>query len=188
MKKINLDGKFRLSRKAKVWLTFFIVTIVLIGIVTLLNIINNFFEEHRFQFNRPIEVVLKAPIEIVKRDKPKTQIVEIVKELDLPEGPSGPIEEYICEKWGPYDCKVAVAVARAESGMREDAVGINTNKTIDVGIFQINTVHFKKDGCNLKDLVDPYKNVDCAYQIYSEQGWTPWVAFNTGRFASQLDK
>ena len=113
-----------------------------------------------------------------------------------------PIEQYICEKWGVYDCKLAIAVAKAEGLIYKDgelvvdAVNINTNNTIDIGIFQINTVHFKKAECKLKDMVDPYKNVDCAYNIWDgadkvmgnkKGGFGAWVAFNTGRYANHYN-
>lgn len=85
-------------------------------------------------------------------------------------------EEYICYKFGK-DCRLALAVSQAENGTRQcDRFGVNTNKTIDVGIFQLNTVHLKK-GWKLADLTDCKKNIDYAYEIYQAQGWNPWVAY-----------
>lgn len=92
------------------------------------------------------------------------------------------IEKYICEKFGE-DCLTAIAVARAESGMRKDALNSNDGspRNVDVGIFQINLkYHEKREGCSLAELTDQYKNVDCAYTIYKEQGFEPWVAFQRG--------
>ncbi len=167
-----------------------IIIVIFISLVLLsaraFVLINRWYDKHYFQFNAPVTVVLQRPIEIKERVKEVIQITEIINELPSIEN-LAPIEQYICDKWGAYECKTAIAIARAESGMREEAVGINTNKTIDVGIFQINTVHFKKEGCALKDLVDAYKNVDCAYQIWEDQGWTPWVAYNTGNFTAHYE-
>jgi len=166
----------KLKIAAWIMIAAFISALIYRGAIAL----NSWFDTHYFQFNQVLTLIWKKPVEIKER-KPKV-VVNIV-ELDNLE----PIEQYICDKWGVYDCKTALAVARAESGMREQALNINGNNTIDVGIFQINSVHFKKDGCNLKDIVDQYKNVDCAYQIYEAQGWTPWVAFNSGNFKTHLD-
>lgn len=82
---------------------------------------------------------------------------------------------------------MALAVSRAENGTRQcDRFGINTNKTIDVGVFQINTVHLKK-GYTLQDLADCKKNIDIAYDIFKAQGWTPWVAHNNGSYKKFLN-
>ncbi len=70
----------------------------------------------------------------------------------------------------------------AENGSRKcDRFGINTNKTIDVGVFQINSIHLKK-GYTLQDLADCKKNIDIAYDIWKAQKWTPWVAYNNGNW------
>jgi hypothetical protein len=144
---------------------------------------NQWFEHHRLLFHSPIEVALFQPVRVEER-KPEIIIEKFL--LDYPDEIDTPIEKYICEKWGPFDCKTALAIAKAESGIREDAININANNTIDYGIFQINSVHFKKPGCSMKDLVIEEKNVDCAYSIWKAQGWTPWVAFNNGNFKTHL--
>lgn len=92
-----------------------------------------------------------------------------------------PVEQYICDKFGT-DCKTALAVSWAENGTRQcDRVNINSNKTLDVGVFQINSVHMKK-GFTLSDLADCKKNVDIAFGIFKVQGWTPWVAYKNGSY------
>ena len=146
--------------------------------------VNSWFNTHYFVFSQPVKVAFFAPVEIKVR---KPQVIEKKVILDYPEEIDTPIEKYICDKWGTYDCKTALAIFKAESGLREDAVGINTNNTIDVGIAQINSVHFKKVGCSLKELVDAYKNVDCAYSIWKVQGFNPWVAYNNGNYIAKLD-
>ena len=132
-----------------------------------------------------IKVEFKEPMTLTRRST-ISPIVKVVKILEYPEEIDTPIEKYICDKFGVYDCKNALAIFKAESGLREDAININTNGTIDVGIAQINSIHFKRKGCSLKELVDQYKNVDCAYSIYKEQGFTPWVAFLNGNFKAKL--
>ena len=165
---------------------------LLLGIITLIIMLSflvyagiqqvaKWFNENQIIFNQVIKVELKKPFEIKKREP-------IVKEVALtyPEEIDTPIEKYICDRFGPYQCINALAIAKSESSLREDAIGININ-SIDIGIFQINSIHFKKDGCSLKELVDPYKNIDCAFSIYSQQGnWSAWSVFNNGSFKNHL--
>ena len=198
MKQIKLNNfsggwkpNFKLSNKVKFGLVLIAAIATLALGVWILKETNAFFEKKRFQFNKPVTVILKQPIEIVEREYTITQIIQGL-EKEAPIALDTPIKEYICEKFGEYECRVALAVTKAESGFREDAVGVNTNGSIDVGLMQINSINWKIPGCSLKEVVDPYKNVDCGYIIWDradgEEGngkgqWTPWVAFTTGRFA-----
>ena len=172
--------------RKKTWIigaAAFTTVLLFVGLGTAVVKINDFFNSHYLQFSRPVVVQLNKPVEIMVREP---QIITEKVILDYPEEIDTPIEIYICEKFGPYDCKTALAVAKAESGMREDAWNANSNDSIDVGIFQINSVHFKKQGCSLKELVIAEKNVDCAYQLWQNSGWSPWVAFNSGSFKAHL--
>lgn len=178
--------RITISRKVKAGaIVLGILVIVALAYMTVVGV-NNWFDKHYFQFNKPIEVQLNAPIQVKERKISITQVIQVLNEVQPLENLT-PIEKYICEKWGVYDCKTALAVAKAESGMREDAIGMNGGKSIDIGIFQINSVHFKRAGCSLKELVDAHKNVDCAYQIWKEQGWTPWSVFNNGSFKDHIE-
>jgi hypothetical protein len=147
--------------------------------------INSFFENNYLQFNRVLNIEIKRPIEIKKKEI-LSPIVKYIELIDYPNEIDTPLEEYICKKFGPFECKTALAIAKAESGLKEDAVNINKNGTIDIGIFQINSVHFNQEGCSLKDIVFAEKNVDCAHKIFEKQGWEPWVAFINGSFKKQL--
>jgi len=81
---------------------------------------------------------------------------------------------------------MALAVSQAENGTRQcDRLNVNNNKTVDVGIFQLNSIHFKK-GYTLTDFIDCKKNVEIAYEIYKKQGWTPWVAYKNGSYKKFL--
>lgn len=146
---------------------------------------SNWYNTHEIVFNKILTMEWKKPVEIKDRKLEITEIINIVNQIPTLDNLT-PIEQYICEKWGIYDCKTALAIAKSESGVREDAWNVNTNGSIDVGIYQINSVHFKKEGCSLKELVDQYKNVDCAYKIYEASGWSPWVVFKTGVFKDKL--
>jgi hypothetical protein len=155
---------------------------ILFGSITLVKT-NEFFDKNYLQFNQIIKVVFQKPIEIKKRVPIIQKIV-----LDYPKEIDTPLKKYICDKFGPYDCKTALAIADAESGFQEQVVHINTNNTIDVGIFQINEVHFKQAGCSLKEIVDAYKNVDCAFGIFQGSGWGPWTTYTNGSYLISYGK
>jgi hypothetical protein len=186
IKQIKLNKKFKLSKKHKL-IILATALIMLVGFTySIVRAVNNWFATHTLQFNKVITIQLQKPIEIKERIVPAERVIEIVKELPEYENLTD-IEKYICDKWGVYDCKVALAIAKAESGMREDAYNAyNSNNTIDIGIFQINSVHYSKDGCGLKDVVDAKKNIDCAYKIWEASGWEAWSAYNSGSFKSKL--
>lgn len=88
----------------------------------------------------------------------------------------------ICAK--DWDCKTAIAVAKAESGLRCNATNLNNNKSVDSGLYQINSVHKAK--YQGKDIFDCQTNIEIAYQIYKAQSWNPWVAYNTGAYKKHL--
>jgi len=89
--------------------------------------------------------------------------------------PTKTIEQKICEKF-KEDCQVAVAVAKAESGLRCDAI----SPTNDHGVFQINAVHFPK--FKGKDPYDCDANIEVAYEIYKRQGFYSWTVYRTGSY------
>lgn len=64
---------------------------------------------------------------------------------------------------------MAAAVAMAESGGRSDAVGNNTNGTVDRGLWQINSIHGSLSS------TDPIANARAAVQISNNgTNWRPW--------------
>jgi len=144
----------------------------------------NWGNTHRVLTQNPVEVKFK-PLVVVEKIEPEVVISPVIVEASNIELETD-IEKYICKKFGDLDCKIALAIAKAESGLRENAININTNGTIDVGIYQINSIHFNKEGCTLKEVSDMYKNVDCAYSIWKEQGWTPWVAYLNNSYMEKL--
>lgn len=81
-----------------------------------------------------------------------------------------------------WDQHVAMAVMRAESGCNPSAA----SPSCDSGLMQINCVHSAKVNGNLAALKDPATNIRVAYQIYSAQGWNPWVAFTSGSYRKFL--
>jgi hypothetical protein len=140
---------------------------------------------HEVVYQTPVEVKIQSPIVI--KDRPQViQLDAVIYEVK-PEFYKGlnDTEKKICDTFGLH-CREAIAVAKAESGMRESAFNINTNNTIDVGLFQINSIHFSKTGCSLKEVSTTEGNIKCAKQIYDASGWNPWVAYNTGAYLKFL--
>jgi len=182
MKQIKLNKHFSLKVKLILILAF---VLVLFGLLfQLIKEINGWYNTHYFQFNPVVQVKFNTPVEIKERKVSIQEVIKVINDSPLPSNLT-PIEKYICEKWGPYDCKVALAVAKMESGLREDAIGFNQG-SVDIGIYQINSVHFNKPGCSLKEIVDAKKNIDCAYQIWKASGWSAWTVWNTGSFRNGL--
>lgn len=68
------------------------------------------------------------------------------------------------------DIITMIKIARAESGLRADALNKNSNGTFDVGVFQINDVH----KISRQDRMDFEKNIRFAYKLYKAQGFNPW--------------
>lgn len=69
------------------------------------------------------------------------------------------------------DIITMIKIGRCESGLRENAMGVNTNKTVDRGVFQINSIH--KNISN-QDAFDFEKNIKYAWNMFKAQGTTPW--------------
>ena len=97
-------------------------------------------------------------------------------------------QQYACNKFGPA-CRIALAVQRAENPRGAcEIFHYNSDGTLDWGYFQINTVHLKRAGVNLRDLLDCKANIDFAYKLYTERGFEPWTTFNSGAYRQFLRK
>jgi len=88
---------------------------------------------------------------------------------------------YVGEEMGfsDHDISIAMNIAKNESGYRTDAINLNTNKTADIGVFQINDVHSKR--ISREDRMDYIKNIKFAYTLRKEQGnWNAWSVCHNG--------
>lgn len=111
---------------------------------------------------------------------PKVQAAETTA---IVMGPKEYIIDKIMATFGK-DGNTALAVARCESGLRYNAIGHNTNGSTDSGIFQLNSVHFRRWGD--ADILDVDLNIKIAHDIYMEQGFRPWVCYTTGKYKAML--
>ena len=98
-----------------------------------------------------------------------------------------PTQRYVCDKFGPV-CRVALAVQLAEnpSGACEIYHYNTSDGTLDWGYFQINSVHLKNPGLNLKDLLDCKANIDYAHRLFLQKGFAPWTAYTSGAYRKFL--
>lgn len=140
--------------------------------------VKSFFDwtnSNQVEFRNPLIIAVQSPIVVTPK---KLNVVETVNQIvygeDVVEIEKGSVEDMILQRWGK-DAPTAIAVFRAESGLRCDAYNVNTNMTVDVGITQLNSIHFNEE-FTITDAVDCEKNLDRAYAMWQEQGWTPWVA------------
>jgi hypothetical protein len=91
-------------------------------------------------------------------------------------------QQYACNKFGSA-CRIALAIQRAENPRGScEIFHYNSDGTLDWGYFQINTVHLRRAGVNLRDLLDCRANIDFAYRLYRERGFAPWSTYNDGSY------
>lgn len=66
----------------------------------------------------------------------------------------------------------AILIAQCESGLNPNAINnSNSNGSTDTGLFQINSIH----NIPQRYLLNPDINIQVAYQLFQQQGWSPWV-------------
>lgn len=131
----------------------------------------------------PFQVKLQSPLVVARR----TETVDAHEAQSDQRHPLSAYQQYACTKFGSA-CRVALAIQRAENPQGKcEIYHYNTNGTLDWGYFQINTVHLKRPGLNLRDLLDCRANIDFAYQLYREKGnFTPWSTYNSGAYRQYL--
>ncbi|HEX4167077.1 MAG TPA: hypothetical protein VHZ55_16555 [Bryobacteraceae bacterium] len=136
-----------------------------------------------FGLQSPIEVRLRSPLVVTRRiDTPVTRQVRKEQHHSL-----NSFQEYTCEKFGPA-CRTALAIQRVENPTGKcEIYHYNTDGSLDWGYFQINTVHLRRPGVNLRDLLDCKANIDYAYRLYTENhGFTAWSTYTSGKYKRAL--
>ena len=64
------------------------------------------------------------------------------------------------------------AIVQAESRWNQEAVNVNTNGSIDRGLYQLNSIHKINPSCSFDLRCSTHE----AIKLWKAQGWTPWVA------------
>jgi hypothetical protein len=139
-----------------------------------------FHSRYTVSFQSPVVLRLQSPIVVAERI-----VSDAAERAQADQHGRGLTawQEYACRKFAG-DCRVALAIQRAENPQGKcEIYHYNTDGTLDWGYFQINTVHLKRPGLNLRDLLDCKANIDFAYQLYRERGgFTPWSTYNSGLY------
>ena len=132
---------------------------------------------------------------------PKTESIvqsEAASEDRIAEASPSGIEEKIKTTFKD-DYETALAVAKAESGLKENAQGFNCRYngisqscrkgdehkawSTDCGIYQHN-VPGKTCPTNL---FDPDENIQLAFEKYQKRKWQPWSAFKSGAYLAFIN-
>lgn len=83
------------------------------------------------------------------------------------------IATFFYRKEGFEVAKTALKVAMKESGFRSEAYNLNRNGSIDLGCWQINSIHNVDNDIRL----DCVKSTNWIYNnLYKKKGFTPWYA------------
>lgn len=156
--------------------------LILLGIV--LGIAGVFVQSrYTFTLQSPLRVRLQWPLVIAPRittaETSEAQADQFGRRLTA-------YQQYTCNKFGKA-CRIALAVQRAENPRGAcEVYHYNSDGTLDWGYFQINTVHLKRAGVNLRDLLDCKANIDFAYVLYQERGFEPWTTYTSGAYRKYL--
>ena len=139
--------------------------------------------QYTFSLQSPVRLKFQSPLLIAERIRSEDAVAA---QLDQ-HRPLTAYQQYVCRKFGSA-CRVALAIQRAENPQGKcEIYHYNTDGTLDWGYFQINTVHLKRPGLNLRDLLDCKANIDFAYQLFVEShGFTPWSTYNSGLYRKFL--
>ncbi len=110
-------------------------------------------------------------VEAVEETSSTKTVVVVVEEK--PTAPTNkPIKEKICEVFGD-ECENAwKIVSECENkSLDPSLVHKNSNGTVDVGLFQINSIH----GYSEEYLKNIDNNIRVAYRIFKMGGWSQWA-------------
>jgi hypothetical protein len=139
--------------------------------------------QYTFTLQSPVRIRFQSPLVIAPRDSAEEAVAA---QADQSGRRLTAYQQYACNKFGSA-CRIALAVQRAENPRGAcEIYHYNSDGTLDWGYFQINTVHLKRAGVNLRNLLDCKANIDFAYQLYTERGFEPWTTFNSGAYRQFL--
>lgn len=138
---------------------------------------------YTFSLQSPLLIRFQSPLVIAHRER-NERTIQVQKQQHRP---LSAYQEYACAKFGNA-CPVALAIQRAENPAGKcEVYHYNSDGTLDWGYFQINTVHLKRPGVVLRDLLDCRRNIDFAYELYQERhGFSAWASYNSGKYRHYL--
>jgi hypothetical protein len=151
--------------------------------IALVYVIFEIHSNYTFSLQTPVLIRFQSPLVIAHREHNEhTRQVQRDQHRSLTA-----YQQYACTKFGEA-CRVALAIQRAENPAgRCEVYHYNADGTLDWGYFQINTVHLKRPGVVLRDLLDCRANIDFAYELYEEHhGFSAWATYNSGKYRRYL--
>jgi hypothetical protein len=72
-----------------------------------------------------------------------------------------------------------VCTAWYESRWHTGSYNHNRNGSVDFGLLQINSVHWRGCGVTRTTLADPVVNATCGYKVFRSQGLRAWYAYRS---------
>lgn len=139
--------------------TWFSIAVVVIPVTVITansfnNNVNDSIIQHKDRFIQ----------EVVAQGKPQA-VPTVIPLAPLPEREAN--IALIKKVWGK-DASIGLAIAKCESGYRTHAQNVNTNSSVDQGIFQVNSIH------GMPEMFNAVANISYAYTKFLEQGTGPW--------------
>jgi hypothetical protein len=172
-------GRRRTRRRSSKNQTRFLIETI--GCLLFVGVIGWWFHSrYTVSFQSPVKLRFQSPLVIAERSRSGDASDA---EADQRGRRLSAWQQYACRKFGS-NCRVALAIQRAENAVGKCEIHhYNSDGTLDWGYFQINTVHLKRPGLNLRDLLDCKANIDFAYQLFLEKGdFTPWNSYKSGAY------
>ena len=186
MTEFNPIKQKKLKRSKRVKVLLGLSVIAFIGGLYLNYHYTKYLNDWEVQFRSPIQnwLVIEPRLGKAKAHVAYAETTAQRKELWELLGLTG-VEKDICVAFGK-DCQMALAISQAENGARQcDRIVIEPNNTVSIGLFMINSVHFKK--FPVAQLVTCGGNIAAAKQIYTEQGnWNAWSVYKNQSYKKYL--
>lgn len=96
--------------------------------------------------------------------------------IELPEQEKS-IAQHICEATNGENCDILVNLAYCESKLDKEAYNVNTNGTIDLGLFQINSVHYGRT-ITASQALDVYASTRWSNEQIKQGNGHIWVCWD----------
>lgn len=87
-------------------------------------------------------------------------------------------DEWIKQQWIQAGAKweEVWAVMQGESGWNNQAWNCNNNKTLDLGLYQLNITKLPSNNVTIECALDPVCSTKHAIGMYKNRGWRPWYS------------